>query len=193
MNAFINDLYRTGMNRPASSEDLNYWGGRMADGMSENDVRRHVMNSPEWQINATYGDLLGRAPDQGGYAHYRHLYDTIGHDGLRRDIMRQSEYQNRLLGGPPTSVAQERGRLGAAGINALPGVMSDYELGGQFSILGGPAPDPSSQNILSILGQLFATPPSKQIENTETEEEEDEPKKPGEVNFGRAYGPNPRK
>jgi hypothetical protein len=125
-NNFITGLYTSGMNRAPTAADLDYWGGQMANGMSQNDVRRHTMNSPEWQVKSIYGETLGRAPDQAGYDHYRALYDDIGHMGVRRDIQRQSEYQNRLLGGEPTSVGQGEARQAVAGINAMPGVFSDY-------------------------------------------------------------------
>lgn len=125
-NNFITGLYTSGMNRAPTAADLDYWGGQMANGMPQNDVRRHMMNSPEWQVNSIYGETLGRAPDQAGYDHYRALYDDIGHMGVRRDIQRQSEYQNRLLGGAPTSVGQGEARQAVAGINAMPGVFSDY-------------------------------------------------------------------
>lgn len=87
--------------------------------------------APRSQLNSIYGDLLGRVPDPTGMQHYMGLFNDLGGTmGVRRDIQAQPEYQNRLLGGPPTSVSQGAGRQAAAGINAMPGVFSDYSYAG---------------------------------------------------------------
>ena len=130
-NSFLQGLYQSGLNRQPDAAGLNYWTGQMQDGASRQDVRNRIAHTPEGQLNSIYGDLLGRAPDQTGMQHYMGLFSDLGGTmGMRRDIQAQPEYQNRLLGGPPASVSQGAGRQAVAGINAMPGVFSDYAYSG---------------------------------------------------------------
>lgn len=183
-NAFITNQYQTGMNRQPTSADLSFWGDQMQGGMTPFSAQQHMQNSPEWQVNSIYGNLLGRAPDEFGLQHYLQQYQgPMGHMGVRRDIIRQPEYQNRLLGGAPTSVWQGEGRQAAAGINAMPGIFSDYTYPSMGSDLGRQALFPTNtqgaQMMPSLIEMLMgAFAPKQEEEPVEEVETPEDKKKP---------------
>lgn len=186
-NAFITNQYQTGMNRAPTGADLSFWGDQMQGGMTPLSVQQHMQNSPEWQVNSIYSNLLGRAPDDFGLQHYLQQYEgPMGHMGVRRDIIRQPEYQNRLLGGAPTSVWQGEGRQAAAGINAMPGVFSDYGYESMGSDLGRqalfPTNTPGGQMMPSLLEMLIgAFTPAKEEAPTEEEEAPEDNGRPKDI------------
>ena len=75
-------LFRSTYNRAPDAVGLNYWGGRLADGMSLEDIAKSFFDQPETQasyspnisdqafITKLYQNTLGRAPDSEGLAYW---------------------------------------------------------------------------------------------------------------------------
>ncbi len=76
------ELYIATFNRAPDAVGLNYWGGRLADGMSLEDIAKSFFDQPETQasyspnisdqafITKLYQNTLGRAPDSEGLAYW---------------------------------------------------------------------------------------------------------------------------
>lgn len=177
-NSFLQGLYQSGLNRQPEAEGLAHWSQQMQDGASPQDIQRRMANTPEWQLNSIYGDLLGRAPDATGLQHYMGEFSNLGGTmGVRRDMQAQPEFQNHLLGGPPATVAQGAGRQAVAGINAMPGVFSDYSYAGagnpQISNQVMQHQGQGAQMMPSLIEMLLGAFPSAQAEEESPEDEED--------------------
>lgn len=90
-------------------------------------------------IASLYQTLLGRAPDPAGMAHYQQQLANDGPQAVYDSINSSPEARNYLLG----DGFREAARASAAGINHLPGILSDL---GRFANRGNTMPyaDPNS-------------------------------------------------
>ncbi|MFP7569401.1 DUF4214 domain-containing protein [Marivita sp. S2033] len=76
------ELYVAYFNRAPDSAGLLFWGSRLADGMTMQDIARAFFNQPETQalydgangnsdfVTAVYSNILGRDPDADGFAYW---------------------------------------------------------------------------------------------------------------------------
>jgi hypothetical protein len=109
------DLYTAGLNRAPDALGLDYWGGRLADGASINDIAKIFFSSPEAApiyssanstpvfVNLTYSNALGRAPDPAGAAYWINELNT-GHI-QRTDLVTSLIAGARASGGSAADAA----------------------------------------------------------------------------------------
>lgn len=76
------ELYVAYFNRAPDSAGLLFWGSRLADGMSMEEIARQFFDQPETQalygsaggtgdfVTAVYSNILGRDPDASGYSYW---------------------------------------------------------------------------------------------------------------------------
>ena len=76
------ELYVAYFNRAPDASGLLYWGSRLADGMSMEDIAREFFDQPETQalygaaggneqfVTAVYSNILGRSPDDAGFSYW---------------------------------------------------------------------------------------------------------------------------
>ncbi|MEE9311014.1 MAG: DUF4214 domain-containing protein, partial [Planctomycetota bacterium] len=89
LSAFI-EMYIAYFNRAPDAEGLFYWGTRLSDGMSKNQIAESFYVQPETQalytnpadtkgfVTAVYSNFLGRAPDTDGFNYWvKQLDDDI--------------------------------------------------------------------------------------------------------------------
>ncbi len=125
---FVNQLL-AGIGRNASQSDLDKYGGLLAGGSTEQQVRNTLLASPEGQVYQNFQQLLGRNPDPNAYEHHVALLNSQGPAASRREMQMQPEYVNRMLGGAPTGPMaqwQQAARMATQGINSMPHTFSDY-------------------------------------------------------------------
>ena len=82
------ELYVAYFNRAPDSAGLLFWGSRLADGMSIEDIAREFFDQPETRalygdsndsssfVTAVYSNILGRAPDEGGFDYWVDVLDS---------------------------------------------------------------------------------------------------------------------
>ncbi|SHH62001.1 DUF4214 domain-containing protein [Marivita hallyeonensis] len=82
------ELYVAYFNRAPDSAGLLFWGSRLADGMSMEDIAREFFDQPETRalygtstdngafVTAVYSNVLGRAPDGAGYSYWVNILDS---------------------------------------------------------------------------------------------------------------------
>lgn len=164
----------------------------------------HAQASPNYDTAHAYQDLLGRMPEHQGTNPHDAIHGVIGMDGIRRNILASNEYTGRLLGAPE-SFAQDMGRRAVSGINAMPGVFSDYtnpNLPNQHHNMGvqrAAAQQMYPDAFQALLGAFVPTPepeiPSaiqQLLSGPATPEPEPQPKKKkDEEREGNFWGANP--
>ncbi|MFP7672417.1 DUF4214 domain-containing protein [Marivita sp. S0852] len=84
----FSELYVAYFNRAPDAAGLLYWGSRLADGMSMQDIARQFFDQPETQalygstgantqfVTAVYSNILGRPPDDAGLDYWVGTLDT---------------------------------------------------------------------------------------------------------------------
>ena len=82
------ELYVAYFNRAPDSAGLLFWGSRLADGMSMEEIAREFFDQPETHalygtstnndafVTAVYSNVLGRAPDSEGYNYWVDILDS---------------------------------------------------------------------------------------------------------------------
>lgn len=82
------ELYVAYFNRAPDSAGLLFWGSRLADGMSMEDIAREFFDQPETRalygdsddssalVTAVYSNILGRNPDQDGFNYWVSVLDS---------------------------------------------------------------------------------------------------------------------
>lgn len=101
-------------------------------------------------INSLFQTLLGRAPDPAGMAHYQQQLANDGPQAVYDSINSSPEARNYLLG----DGFREAARASTAGINHLPGILSDL---GRFANRGNAMPYADPNSIFGGAGQETAT------------------------------------
>ncbi|MCK0151304.1 DUF4214 domain-containing protein [Marivita sp. S6314] len=103
----FSELYVAYFNRAPDAAGLLYWGSRLADGMSMDDIAREFFDQPETQalygttggtaqfVTAVYSNILGRDPDDVGFAYW---VDTLNSGAVDR-----AEFIVAMLGGAKAS------------------------------------------------------------------------------------------
>lgn len=72
--AYVDIVFRTFLDRPASADERAEWAQRLATGTPRSMLTRTLATSPEWigvEIDALYRKALGREADAGGRGHWR--------------------------------------------------------------------------------------------------------------------------
>ena len=84
----FSELYVAYFNRAPDSAGLLFWGSRLADGMSMEDIAREFFDQPETAalygsstdndafVTAVYSNVLGRLPDDEGYTYWVDILDS---------------------------------------------------------------------------------------------------------------------
>lgn len=82
------ELYVAYFNRAPDSAGLLFWGSRLADGMSMEEIARRFFDQPETKalygssngsgdfVSAVYSNILGREPDAAGFAYWVDTLDS---------------------------------------------------------------------------------------------------------------------
>jgi hypothetical protein len=102
----VDGLYQDYLNRPADAAGRQYWVDRLAGGLSQDAVAAGLLGSAEYSllhgsndafVTALYQDVLGRAADTGGRAHFLARLQSGASRGAVIGDLLASEERSRLI------------------------------------------------------------------------------------------------
>lgn len=103
----VDRMYRETLDRDSDAAGRAFWIDRVQDGMTVSEIAAGFYSSPEYADDGTvemwiedlYAELLGRAPDAAGLAHYVRMRETAGPEAVASEIYQSEESRRARVQG----------------------------------------------------------------------------------------------